>query len=991
MFMSRSSWLALMVFVGLTLVPAAVYAQGNITGVVEDTSGGVLPGVTVEAASPALIEQVRVVVTDGTGQYRVVGLPAGTYTVTFTLPGFAVVVREGIELTGTFTATVGAEMQVGTLEETITVSGESPVVDVQTTTTERVISREILEVIPTARNEYGLAVLIPGMTISGGQDVGGSGGQSAFPSPNIHGSQSHVQAVGGISVSVLTTGSNQPVRINPAAIDEIIVDTGGGSAEWQIGGPRINRIPKDGGNTFNGVFLSTFANNSMQGDNLSQDLIARGLSTPNEVNVNYEWNPGFGGPIMRDKLWFYVAGMRRRSSMYPAGLFRDANFNNPNVWTYEPSNVRATNERVQDDIHVRLAWQATPRNKITYAVHDANLCWCPQNASLRSSQEAEDAREYPIRMLNVFDWTSPLTNEVLIEVGGSYVRSVSDSFPFEGTRPEMIQVTDQGTGMVYRAGAGFRHRPEWLVNVRTAVSYITGAHAFKVGFTHRQGAQQEHKFEVNPLRFRFRNGVPNRLTMTGLPTEFSGERLTVVQEVDHDIGAYVQDKWTTGRLTLNMGLRYDYFTNSFPVQFAGPTLFLPNRNITIPETLGSKFHDISPRLGAAFDVTGTGKTAVKVSVNRYVSNLGSGGLRATASSNPANNLFVSTNRNWSDDNGDFVPDCDLLDPNPNGECGRWSNPFGSIGATGRGRVGRSSFGEFDRGLLEGWHRRDFNWEFSAGVQQEVVPGVAAEFGYFRRVFGNFRVTDNLAVTPADFDQFSVTAPVDPRLPGGGGQVISGLYDIKPEKFGEQEPFTTRADNFGNQQLYWQGADLTINARPGAGMLLQGGMSTGRTVDDTCEIRAALPEIAIRNPYCRTTTNFLTQVKFLGSYTIPQVDVQISAAFQSLPGPEIIAEEQFRSRDVRGSLGRNLSGGRRGSADVNLIEPGTLYGDRIYQLDLALAKILRFGGTRLRLSADIFNALNNDAVLEENEAFGRFRQPTEILLARFVKFSMQFNF
>ena len=153
MFMSRNSWLAAMVFVGLTMVPAAVYAQGSITGVVADTSGGVLPGVTVEAASPVLIGQVRVVVSDGTGQYRIVGLPAGAYTVTFTLPGFAVVVREGIELTGTFTATVNADLRVGTLEETITVSGESPVVDVQTTTTERVVTPEIIETIPTSRTE----------------------------------------------------------------------------------------------------------------------------------------------------------------------------------------------------------------------------------------------------------------------------------------------------------------------------------------------------------------------------------------------------------------------------------------------------------------------------------------------------------------------------------------------------------------------------------------------------------------------------------------------------------------------------------------------------------------------------------------------------------------------------------------------------------------------------------------------------------------------
>jgi hypothetical protein len=268
--------------------------------------------------------------------------------------------------------------------------------------------------------------------------------------------------------------------------------------------------------------------------------------------------------------------------------------------------------------------------------------------------------------------------------------------------------------------------------------------------------------------------------------------------------------------------------------------------------------------------------------------------------------------------------------------------------------------------------------------------VAAEFGYFRRVFGNFLAIDNRAVTAADFTEFSVTAPVDPRLPGGGGQVIGGLYDINPNKFGQTDPFTTRASNFGKQQNYWQGVDLTINARPGNGAFVQGGLSTGRTVTDNCEVRAALPEIAATNPYCHVGTNFLTQIKFSGAYTIPQLDVQFSAAYQNLPGPQILSDQVYSSGEVQG-LGRALSGGTRANATVGLIAPGTFYGDRIQQLDLSLAKLLRFGPRRFRIAADIFNALNSSAVLVENSTYANFRRPDEIILARFVKFSVQLNF
>ena len=219
--------------------------------------------------------------------------------------------------------------------------------------------------------------------------------------------------------------------------------------------------------------------------------------------------------------------------------------------------------------------------------------------------------------------------------------------------------------------------------------------------------------------------------------------------------------------------------------------------------------------------------------------------------------------------------------------------------------------------MNGFGVRPYNWEFSAGVQREVAKRVSVDFGYFRRWFGNFAVTDNRALSASDFTPFSITVPADPRLPNGGGNVISGFYDAN--KVVAQDNYFTAAANYGAQYQRWNGVDLTTTFRPGAGLLFQGGLSTGRTFTDNCAILAQLPEVSpLGAPYCQQTTDFLTQVKAFGSYTIPRIDLQVSGAFQSIPGPQLAANQVLPNAAVRPSLGRDLVGGaiRRRAADFN---------------------------------------------------------------------------
>jgi hypothetical protein len=325
-----------------------------------------------------------------------------------------------------------------------------------------------------------------------------------------------------------------------------------------------------------------------------------------------------------------------------------------------------------------------------------------------------------------------------------------------------------------------------------------------------------------------------------------------------------------------------------------------------------------------------------------------------------------------------VPDCDLLSTAANDECGPMSNAnFGNA----------TPSTTLDPAIFNGWGSRGYNWEFSASVQHEVIPRVSAEVGFFSRSFGNLTLTDNRFVAPSDYSPYSVTAPGDPRLPDGGGYVLSGLYDLNPNKVGQVDNYTTFAKNYGEQTDRWSGWDFTMNARPAAGVLLQGGASTGRAITDNCNVVTA-----VDNPsqlYCRVEGAFLTQLKLLGTYTVPRVDVLVSATVQSIPGLALAANYVVPNAVVAPSLGRNLSGGAA-NVTVNLIAPQSMYGDRVNQLDLRIGKLLRLGRARTVASVDVFNVLNANPVLAENFAYTSWRSPQSILNPRFARISVQFD-
>jgi hypothetical protein len=1009
-----------LVLVVVLTAASTAHAQGTLTGVVHDGSGGVVPGVVVEAASPALIEKVRSTITDGSGQYRIVDLRGGTYAVTFTLQGFTTVRREGVQLAGETIVTVNADMRVGELAETVTVTGEAATVDIQSTTRQQVITRDVIDSLPTSRNYSSFGYLMPGVNTSA-RDVGGAGGDT-MSQLTIHGSRPGDQRVmqNGVNTMTLQVNGDRGIAVpNPGMASEVTIDTSGLSAEQGQGGIRINYIPRDGGNTFSGSTFVTFATSDMQSNNLTDDLVSRGLPSPNAIKTTYDVNPGFGGPIRRDRVWFYATGRINRADQYPGGAFVNLNGYDPANYTVQyDTTQRAFSKALWSDAQLRLTTQVTPKNKVAFTWDQQTRCSClagpgtPSAGVISATVTPEAGTNFrsPTQRLLHGEWSSPANNRVLLEAAGVYRVERWGNMPPNTAWSEefispaqqavlesgsLIPVLDLSNGR-FSHGNFVGYNNNWVVNsfLRATVSYVAGRHQLKAGFSDSFGYLESTAYDYSPYAFF--------INIPGAPpfVRVINQKVTPLfarSDQDYDLGIFVQDRWSVNRATVNLGLRYDSFKGTAPAQVVtGKTPLTPNRaDISLPDTPLVHWHDITPRLGVTYDVAGNGKTAIRISVNKYVEGQAVGSLVGVnaggAGPHPVSSLVNSTSRTWLDMNGDFVPQCDLTSTAVNGECLAVANP--GFGSTNTNAL------RFDRDALFGWGKRGYNWEFGVGVQREILPRVSVDVGFFRRWYGNFRVTDNVALGPNEFTTYTVTPPTAPGF-SAGGQTLT-VFDAN--RVVQAQNVTTRASNYGDQLEQWNGLDVTINARPASGLFLFGGVSSGKTVSDSCDVAAQVPEsltaaqgaTTVTRPldYCRIESPFLTQIKLNGAYTIPRADVLVSATYQSIPGPVIQANYVVTER----TPGVPLVGSP--TATVALLPAtggvagfGAEYGERLNQVDLRVGKLLRAGKIRATVNMDVFNVFNGNAVTAENASFpAAFRRPTQIMLARFVKISAQFDF
>jgi hypothetical protein len=1040
----------LVVLVAL-LAPAGAFAQDSATiaGTVRDASGGVLPGVTVEASSSALIEKVRSVTTNDTGQYSIVALPPGTYTLTFALPGFNTVRQENIQLNSAITASINADLRVGDLQETVTVTGEAPIVDTRSARRQQVIDGDILQTLPTSRSYNDVLQLAPGV-------VAGNGQAQLRPGMLLFTAHGGNTQDGRLTLDGINTGASRggagvsgyiPDMQNA---QEVTFTISGNLGEVETGGPQMTVIPKSGGNVFSGTALYSGFNEKMQGDNYDEkQLSVLGKYAPALLVRDYQVS--LGGPIKRDRVWFFFNYRAVDAADAQPGIFANKNAGDPTKWTYEPDLTRQGRADPHRKIaSLRLTTQITPKNKLMVFWDEQPQCNGAGWSDDDSCNSQKDGWIYGGSQVNGFfgpgpnspetgdyasthqsvrqvKYTATATSKLLIEAGyGTYISQWGYTERPGNPTTNLIRVQEQTTQFFdangnrvsaatpggLTVGGNLKYRssnwPTGYIGANTwnaSASYVTGSHTMKFGYQGAYHKDDDNLFDIitNSQRMTYRfgaginpltglqqgYGVPNQVTIQAGPwTRFVRTGYTAL---------FAQDQWTTGRMTLQGAVRFDRAYSKFPTQTIPKDVWWPTEFVMEEATGIDAYKNISPRVGLAYDLFGNGKTSFKANLGRYMHPASNDGRYVAP--NPAARAVTLASRPWTDSNGNFVVDCDLLDAAVQDRRGTGGDVCGQGDANyGKNRSATS----LDPSILNGWNARPNDWQFGASVQQELLPRVSVEVGYYRRwwpIYDGVDVTDNLAAAASEFGQFSVVAPSDPRLPNGGGYTISGLYNITPAAAARAaENVRKAANSFGEYDRHWDGFDLTFQARLAAGLNIQGGTSTGRLSEDFCDVRANAPEgmglspyaglgtySSLLNPYCKQVEPFSTTYKANASYLVPKIDVQVSGTFSSRPGQVLRADAIFVANDptIVATLGRPLAAAA--NVTVPLIEPYSAYGDRIDQVDMRIGKILRFGRTRSNLSLDVVNLFNsNDNIAYQTLLSPTWPAPTQVLLPRIFR-------
>jgi hypothetical protein len=979
----------------LLFVPVVASAQSAIVGLITDDSGAVLPGVTVEASSPALIEGTKLAVSDGQGRYRIVELRPGSDKLTFTLTGFGTVARENIQLPSNFTATVNVDMKVGSLEETITVSGTAPQIDVTQATRTQVIARDIIDQLPLSRNVMSLAVIVPGVRPST-PDQGGSRmteqvglrsrGLGGFDGEQLVEGMS-IQSYEGTSQSFFDDTMQAEMTVSTAAIP---ADTGGG-------GLRLNSILKDGGNQFSGSAFMGGSRGEWVADNIDDRLRARNLTKAPGFDHIENFMGSLGGPIVRDKVWWLLSARHQASD--------DLIPNVPKIVVAPDGQVlKAVSDLYVRSVGTRLTWQAAENYKIGSFFQ---RWWHRKGHSIGADRDPRAGEQRDPKnahhTIGNLKLTAPVTNKWLLEAGWSWAQfywkggtpsgtpgAIANDSPFSDLWYAYAPTTDSARNVnfpdrcAYVTGctgwnATREQRQESVHNtIKVSGSYVTGSHNIKVGFDNQFGPGRQRKNTRNGhLQQNFSNNRANTVTAFNNPT---------IQPayVAYDVGVFAQDSWTLKRLTINPGLRVQWIeTGMYESQMVAGR-FAPDRFIQKQEGIIDFGADYSPRFSAVYDLFGDGRTAIKGSWSKYYRNY-DGDPVAQAYGFAGER---SETRTWSDGNNDGIAQDSEIGPSPSG---------GTIYLPTRA----------DRTPVD--LQRQWNDEITFGVQHQVMPRLAVGAMLYKRKVGDMAFEDRTLITLSDWTAFQANLPTsdinrDPAVAAvvnpTGTVTVYNLNSAKNSQFGQAIVDSSNTDN----RMHYTGFEASFNSRlPGGAMLFgswtmehalqkwcdnddnpNGPTSTGQfsNSDATTGVAASYG-----GRFCDQTAfdfPFRHELKFAGNYPL-MYGIDFGAVFQSYAGGERVI-----TWNPPASVYPNQQ--RTRSDTLVLNEPGSLFWDRWNQVDVNFKKNFRHTNKVFTFQVDIFNLLNNNPIRGGNNSVGgSLGNASTIMFGRFPRLAFQMRF
>lgn len=937
---SRFEGIVLASFAFLVLLPTAASAQSAFSGLVKDTSGAILPGVTVEAASPVLIEKARSVVTDDQGRYTIIDLRPGIYTLTFTLAGFTTFVRSGLELLANVTVPLSVELKVGAVEESVTVTGASPLVDIQAASRNQVLTREIIDALPMTRNAMSVGAVVPGVKMSR-PDVGGSQMMEQI-AESTHGSATKdiTVQVDGMSINS-TMNDNVIMPYHDDAVNqEVSVQTSAVNADVSAGGLRINMIPKDGGNRMAGALYLGGTPGSWQSSNIDDELRAKGVKAPNGIEHVQDFNGSVGGPIVKNRLWFF-------------GSARHISVNEKVTNAFYPDGRPAIVDQYVRDGLVRLTAQVTARNKLSAYFE---RIWKFKGHELNPGDDvvtASDIRDpkHALYYVAQAKYTSTITSKLLLEAGTSInIERLSQRYQpgIEQVRysPEWIAGAARRDTVLNTLRGAALSQSNNLPNkflVSSALSYVTGSHNFKTGVQWQFGSIG-HQWDANAdLLQIYRNGVPNSVNVYNTPTE-------ATTFLNADRGIYAQDTWTRKRLTLSGGVRFEHFNSELEQVNLPASRFLPARSFG-PVKDYPNWNDVAPRFSAVYDLLGDAKTAVKFTANKYMASWAGGWADRY---NPFR--FGSDTRSWTDLNKDDIAQDNEIGPSNNLRFG----------------VAQSRFP--DPNL-----RREYNIEYGASVQHQLLPRVSILAGYYRRDFRNLEKSINTSLTLSDYTPFTTTNPVD-------GQPIT-VYNLNKDKRGLVNLVDS---NSAINKRFYDGYEVSFNARLAKGANFFGGWSSDRIRNISCDTND--PNNLLYCDQTQLSIPFRQDFKMAGHYPLPW-GLAASATLMSFSG-NANQTDQTQSLVVNWPVPVALFPGGQTVAGLtrSVIAPGTKFLKRWNQLDVEGRRTFRVGRYQVTGQVDIYNTLNSNVVLTEIQTFGpALGQPLTILQGRIFRAALQVKF